>query len=118
MGRVRGEFRIKTEERIKFLLENGFENLKDDDKFSKLFLKLSLSEEELDSLKDWFFNRKTKLKEKDVSKIITKLKIIVWNDRSRNEILGKEIDKRKLKGKMTFQEHILNTIFESEIFFL
>lgn len=119
MGRVKGEFRIKTEERIKFLLENGFENLKDDDKFSKLLLKLALEEEELNLLKDWFLNKNTKFKEKDVSAIITRLKSIVWNERLKKEVLGEKFDRSKFKGKLTFQERILNIIFdEKEIIFL
>ncbi|WP_300452634.1 hypothetical protein [Fusobacterium sp.] len=115
MGRVKGEFRIKTEERIKFLLENGFENLQDDDKFSKLFLKMVTSEEELNNLKDWFLNKETKLKEKDVSPIITRLKPIVWNERLEKEAWGEKFDRSKFKGKLTFQERILNMIFDGKI---
>ncbi|MDU7069297.1 MAG: hypothetical protein E6343_15185 [Clostridium perfringens] len=115
MVRAKGDFRIKTEERIKFLLENGFENLKDDDKFSKLFLKMVTSEEELNNLKDWFLNKETKLKEKDVSPIITRLKPLVWNERVEKEVWGEKFDRSKFKGKLTFQERILNMIFDEKI---
>ena len=119
MVRAKGDFRIKTEERIKFLLENGFENLKDDDKLSKLLLKLALEEEELNLLKEWFLKRKIKTKERDVNKIIAKLKPLVWNERVRVEILGEKIDKSKLKNKLTLQERVLNMIFdEKEIIFI
>lgn len=114
MGKEKGEFIIKTEERIKFLLENGFENLKDDDKLSKLLLKLLLKEEELNLLKEWFLNRKIKTKEREVNKIIIKLKPIVWNERTLVEIFGEKIYKSKSKNKVTFQEGILNLIFDEE----
>lgn len=108
MTRVKSEFRIKVEERIKYLLENEFETLKDDEQLSKLLMKLVLSYEELEILKGWFLNKNIDIKEREVSKIITKLKPIVYDDRNIEKML-------KSNNKMTIRTSILKEIYERDI---
>lgn len=117
MTMTKSESRIIFEERVKYLVSTDYLKLKEEDKINKILIKICLDPFEYNLINEWCKWNTDKLSSKrnienQISKIITKLKPVVFTNANNPFIKEKNTKKNK---SVCFADKVIELFLKEDI---